>query len=167
MRDVELHIYDVQNGQVKNCGEFSISKLPEGFVASYYRKKGYNVVNIEPGKTDFPDEVSWLEEIIEPGAPDLFAYAEDKENRFVEVKTTGGLRFKQIQYMTGTEIHCEAAFLIDDKEHECSDCGKIFDSENGLKIHKASCYSEPDEAPVQVNRFSRFRGTGSSRGGSE
>jgi len=157
-----IHKFDIDTGNLETLKkEVKYKGNAENIVEEYYKDQGWNVLNISPtmSSRSLPNKLQFLEDMLKPGAPDLFLYGkENKRNRFVEVKDKGdGFRFEQLKYMKDNSIECSVVFVdrIDD-EFECSDCGKIFDSEKGLKIHKSHCYNGDGEKPVKIRQVSRF-----------
>ena len=173
MKEKNLHKFNPETGKLKVLEKnFKASGRAETVVKTFFEEKGWKVLNVSPkmGIDSIPDKLNGLEKVIEKGVPDLFLYGRiDKNNKFVEVKDAGdGIRFGQLSFMKSINIDCSVIFVESaSKEFECSDCGKIFDSERGLKGHKSSCYTEPEESPVKIHRVSRFGENRSSRGGSE
>lgn len=170
MNKVKLWIYDPEKGLLEEYAVID-EKTPdtEKLVADFYRENGWNVINVSPSDSGdkLPERLSGLEEMFKPGVPDLFCYGKPSEsNRFVEVKRgNDGLALNQIRFAKENSVKCLVIFVEDlKKEFECSDCGKIFDSERGLQVHKGMCYPENGDRPIKSERFTRFRENRSSSG---
>lgn len=111
-------------------------------VEKYYERKGYDVVNLEPGIVNHPhfaeDDVRDLltPKVLSKGVPDLFVYRKSthqaeprryenkepekqeyiEEKFFVEVKSkNGGIRYSQFKWIDDNpEFDCLVAFVTED-----------------------------------------------------
>lgn len=162
MKERNLWKYETETGEIQKIGreELCIGSA-EDKIQNYFEEKGWKVINISPNSTgeSIPEELSGLEKMFKEGVYDLFLYGkEDESNKFVEVKgEEDGLKLNQIRFANSNKVDKFVIFIEKEKEQfECGDCGRVFDTQNGLKTHKANCYTESEDSPIKLNRVSYF-----------